>query len=204
MGNDVIHQVDLARLVLNDPRFPNSVYCTGGRYLYSDRRDIPDYQVATFDYEKFVLTVQAGEFTPYMSKTSLEIRHGKGFPEWKQNATKIAIFGTDGLMYVGRMGGGWQVYGKDGKIVAQEEGLFPLRSHLGNYIDCIRSRNQPNGNIVEGHKSTTLIHLANLSYRTGKKQLNFSGEYEIVSNNKMARDLSHGLYRKGFEIPEEV
>jgi predicted dehydrogenase len=203
-GNGVIHQVDLARLVLDNPGFPKSVYCAGGRYVYDDQREIPDYQMATFDYGDFVFTIQAGEFTPYMAKTSPEIRFGDEFPEWKQNSTKIIIYGTERMMYVGRMGGGWQVYDKDGKIVAQETGIFPLKVHMGNYIDCIRDRKQPNGNIVEGHKSSTLIHLANLSHRAGNKQLNFSPEHEVILNDQNARKLALGTYRKGFEIPEEV
>ncbi|MEN8230130.1 MAG: Gfo/Idh/MocA family oxidoreductase [Bacteroidota bacterium] len=204
LGNDAIHQVDLARIVLDNPGFPESVYCTGGRYLFDDQRDMPDYQMTTFDYGQFVLTLQTGEFSPYMLKTTPEIRHGDSFPEWKQNSTKIVIYGTEGVMYVGRMGGGWQVFGKDRQVVAQESGLFPLREHLGNFVDCIRSRNQPNGNIVEGHKSATLIHLANLSYRAGKKQLYFSGDHEAITNDQKARELARGTYRKGFEIPQEV
>ena len=160
--------------------------------------------MTTFDYGNFVLTLQTGEFTPYMAKSSPEIRHGDGFPEWKQNSTKIEIYGTKGKMYVGRMGGGWQVFDKDRQIVAQETGLFPLDKHMGNYVDCIRSRNQPNGNIVEGHKSATLMHLANLSYRAGKNQLYFSSDNETITNDQKARELAVGTYRKGFEIPKEV
>ncbi|MCK5103096.1 MAG: Gfo/Idh/MocA family oxidoreductase, partial [Cyclobacteriaceae bacterium] len=204
LANGSIHQMDLARIVLGDPGFPKSVYSTGGRYLFDDQRDMPDYLMTTFDYGNFVLTLQTGEFTPYMAKSSLEIRHGDGFPEWKQNSTKIVIYGTKRMMYVGRMGGGWQVFDKDGQIVAQESGLFPLKAHMGNFIDCIRSRNQPNGNIVEGHKSAVLMHLANLSYRAGKKQLYFSSESEMITNDQKARELAVGTYRKGFNIPKEV
>ena len=204
LANGSIHQMDLARIVLGDPGFPTSVYCTGGRYLFDDHRDVPDYQMTTFDYGNFVLTLQTGEFTPYMIKTKPEIRYGEGFPEWKQNSTKIVIYGTDRVMYVGRMGGGWQVFDKDRQIVDQQTGLFPLDKHMGNFVDCIRSRNQPNGNIVEGHKSATLMHLANLSYRTGKKQLYFSSENEMITNDQKARELAAGTYRKGFEIPKEV
>ena len=99
---------------------------------------------------------------------------------------------------------GWQVFDKDRKIVTQQTGLFPLRVHMGNYIDCIRDRKQPNGNIIEGHRSASLIHLANLSHRAGNKQLNFSPEYETILNDQKARELAHGSYRKGFELPDEV
>ena len=204
LSNGAIHQMDLARIVLGDPGMPESVYCTGGRYLFDDQRDIPDYQMTAFDYGNFVLTLQTGDCTPYMLKTIPAIRYGDGFPEWKQNSTKIEIYGTRGKMYVGRMGGGWQVYDQDRQIVAQETGLFPLKAHLGNFVDCIRSRNQPNGNIMEGHNSATLMHLANLSYRAGKKQLIFSSEHETIINDHKTREMAAGTYRKGFEMPTEV
>ena len=204
LANGAIHQVDLARFVLSDPDYPKSVYCAGGRYLFDDNRDIPDYQMTTFDYGNFVMTLKTGAFTPYMAKSNLEIRYGNLFPEWKQNGDKIVIYGTKRQMYLGRMGGGWQVFDKDGEIVAQEYGYFPLEAHLANFIDCIRTRKQPNAGIVEGHKSSVLAHLANLSYRAGSRQLDFSSEYETITNNQEAQKIAEGYYRKGFEIPVQV
>ncbi len=57
------------------------------------------------------------------------------------------------MMYVGVMGGGWQVFDKDENLVASDKGIYPLDAHLKNFFDCMRTRKQPNGNIVEGHKS---------------------------------------------------
>ena len=196
----VIHQVELLRLALDNPGFPNSVYCTGGRYLFNDKRDTPDYQIAVYDYGNFVLTLQAGEFTRYLDKTSPEVRFGDKFPDWQQNATKIEIYGTKRMMYLGVMGGGWQVFDRDKKIVASDKGLYPLKAHLKNFFDCMRSRRQPNGNILQGHHSASLIHMANLSYRAGCKQLFFSPEYETILNDKTAQALSQPQHRKGFEI----
>lgn len=204
MSGGLTHQLDMARLVLDNPDFPKSVYCVGGRYFYDDNRDIPDYQMATFDYGNFVLNIEAGNCTPYLAKSSPEIRFGDGFPKWQQNATRIEIMGTKRMMLVGRMGGGWQVFDKDGQIVEQESGLYPLKPHIQNYIDCIRSRNQPNGNIVEGHKSSVLIHLANLSYRAGNKQLLFSPEHENILNDVKAQELAYPSYRNNYEIPKIV
>ena len=150
------------------------------------------------------MTLQGGEFTRYLAKTSEEIRFGKDFPRWQQNATKIEIYGTKRMMYVGVMGGGWQVFDKDEKLVASDKGIYPLNAHLKNFFECMRSRKQPNGNIVEGHKSAALIHLANLSYRSGKKQLLFSPEYETILNDRNAQTLSQPRYRSGFEVKREV
>jgi predicted dehydrogenase len=199
-----IHQLDMVRLVLGNPGFPKSVYCAGGRYLFDDKRDIPDYQMATFDYGNFILTLQTGECTPYMQKEGLDVRLGPIYPKWMQNSTRVDILGTKRMMYLGRMGGGWQVFDKDEKLVAQDKGIFPLKAHILNYIDCIRTRKQPNGNIVEGHNSSVMIHLANLSYRAGNKQLLFSPEYETILNDSSAQSIAQLTYRQGFEINKEV
>lgn len=200
MAGGIIHQTDMARLILDDPGFPKSVFCSGGRYFFDDKRDVPDYQMATFDYGNFTLTLETGECTPYMKKSGPEIRFSDKFPDWRQNSTRIDILGTEGLMFAGRMGGGWQVFDEDGQVVAQEPGYYPLAAHIKNFLDCVRSRNEPNGNLVQGHHSSVLIHLANLSYRMGNKQLNFSPEYEIITNDKEARALSRQKYREGFEV----
>ncbi len=199
-----IHQLDMARLILGNPGFPKSVYCAGGRYFFKDNRDIPDYQMATFDYGNFVLTLQTGECTPYMQKEGLDVRLGPIYPKWMENSTRIDILGTKRMMYVGRMGGGWQVFDKDEKLVAQDKGIFPLKAHILNYIDCIRTRKQPNGYIVEGHNSSVMIHLSNLAYRAGNKQLLFSPEYETIINDPAAQSLAQLTYRKGFEITGTV
>lgn len=199
-----IHQLDMARLILGDPGFPKSAYCTGGRYFFDDNREMPDYQMTTFDYGNFALTLETGACTPYMQKTQPEIRFGDTFPQWLQNATRVDILGTEKIMYVGRMGGGWQVFDRDEQLVAQNSGYFPLESHILNFIDCIRTRKHPKGDIVEGHNSSVLIHLANISYRSGNKQLLFSPEYEVILNDEKAAALAKGTYRTGYEVNENV
>lgn len=199
-----IHQLDMTRLILGNPGFPKSAYCAGGRYFFKDKRDVPDYQMTTFDYGNFVLTLETGESTPYMQKEGPEVRFGNVYPKWMQNSTRVDILGTKRMMYAGRMGGGWQVFDKDEKLVTQDKGIFPLKAHILNYIDCIRTRKQPNGNIVEGHKSAVMIHLANLAYRAGNKQLLFSPEYETITNDSKAAELADLTYRKGYEMNKDV
>jgi predicted dehydrogenase len=196
-----IHQLDLARMVLGDPGFPKSACCMGGRYFFNDKREVPDYQMTSFDYGNHVLTLETGECTPYMQKEGPEVRYGTQYPKWMQNATRIDILGTRYMMYLGRMGGGWQVFDKDERLVAQDKGIFPLKAHILNFVDCIRTRKQPNAGILEGHRSAVMIHLANLSYRAGNKQLQFSGDYEAIVNDSRTEPLGRITYRKGFELP---
>ena len=75
--------------------------------------------------------------------------------------------------------------------------------HYGNFIAAIRA-NDPKiltCDILEGHLSSTLPHLANISYRVGDTIL-FDGKTEQVKDNKKANEYLTREYRKGFEIPK--
>ncbi len=199
---DCCHVIDLARMVIGDPGHPDSVYCAGGRVLYDDNRDIPDNQTITYDFGGIPMTVEASIYGEYLSKAPPEIRYGDLFPNWPFNSDRMEIYGTEGMMYLGRHGAGWQVLGKNSEVIAQEYGYFPDEVHQRDFINCIRTRKKPNSDIFQGHMSATLVHLANLSYRVGKKQLFFDGINEKVINSKEANQLSEGYYRTGYEIPE--
>lgn len=204
LAGDASHVMDLARLALGDPDHPESVYCTGGRILFDDQRDVPDMQVITYNYGNFVMTCESGVFGKTLSKSDSAIRYGDAFPKWDMNSTRIEIYGTRGLMYLGRHGGGWQVVGENGSIVAQEYGMFPDTMHQINFIESLRSREQPKGNIEQGHRSAALVHLANLSYRTGCTLLQFDAQSEMITNSDEAIRLNAGNYREGFSIPEKI
>ncbi len=143
-------------------------------------------------------------FTPYNKKSQPDIRFGDKFPYWPQNATRIEIYGTKRMMYVGRMGGGWQVFEGDGKVVDYEYGYFPDEPHNQNFIDCIRSRKLPNGDIEQGHRSASMAHMGNTSYRVGSKRLVFNAETETFVDNDEANKLLKPTYRKPYYIPDQV
>jgi predicted dehydrogenase len=202
---DCCHVIDLARMVLGDPDNPKSAFCAGGRVLYDDKRDIPDNQTITYDFGDFPMTVEASICGEYLQKASPEIRYSRNlFPNWPFLSDRMEIYGTEGMMYLGRHGAGWQVLGTDSKVIAQEYGYFPDEEHQRDFINCVLTRKVPNSNIEQGHKSATLVHLANLSYRVGKKQLYYDAVNEKVTNSDEANIISQGTYRKGYEIPEAV
>ena len=201
---DCCHVIDLARMVVGDPDEPKSTFCAGGRVLFDDKRDIPDNQSITYDFGNFPMTVEASTYGEYMSKATPEIRYGNLFPNWPFNSDRMEIYGTEGMMYLGRHGAGWQVLGSDAKVLAQDYGYFPDEVHQQNFIDCIRTRKTPNSNLEQANKSANLVHLANLSYRVGKKQLYYDKTSERVTNSEEANEISKGFHRKGYEIPEII
>jgi len=201
---DCCHVIDLARMVTGDPGNPASAFCAGGRVLYDDKREIPDNQTITYDLGEFPMTVEASIYGEYLQKATPEVRYGNLFPDWPFLSDRMEIYGTEGMMYLGRHGAGWQVLGADSKVIAQEYGYFPDEEHQKDFITCIRTRKVPNANIEQSHKSAILVHLANLSYRCGKKQLYFDSASESVTNSTEANKISEGSYRQGFEIPQII
>jgi len=203
--NDASHQLDIARMVMGDPGHPKSIYGWGGNHIWNSERETPELQSITFDYEKFTMTCESGNATNYMSKTPTEIRMDPTrFPEWKTNADRIEIYGTLGVMFLGRTGGGWQVFGPGEQMVAQGGGVHPDKEHQINFIECIRSRKQPNSNVEQAHLSASLVHFANIAYRTGNKQLLFDGDSEMFVDNDAANKLLSVNYRENYEIPDKV
>jgi len=188
---------------------PKQVYCTGGRFNTTGAADTPDTQLATFTYENdLVVTLELTQYTPYMLKIDPEVRNKDMFPYWPQVATRIDIFGDQGVMRVGRMGGGWQVFvrTKDRKPVVKDQmfGRFPDTPHQDNFVQCIRSRETPNADIGIGHHSHITLHYANMSYRSGGKTLNVDPKTEHVDDADAMKFFKRPEMRSPWVIDEQV
>jgi len=205
-ASDSVHTLDAARMVLGDPPHPKSVQCVGGRWKFEEDDGVmPDVQIVAFEFDKMAMSFENTGFTEkYMFKTPMSIRQSDAFPFWPQNTSRIEIYGTKRMMYLGRVGGGWQVFEADNKLVAQQYGRFPDEPHAANFIDSLRTRKTPNADIQQGHMSASLEHLANLSYRSGNQKLLFDGKTETFVDNEGANEYLKPSYRKHYRIPETV
>jgi predicted dehydrogenase len=203
--NDASHQLDLMRFLMGDPGHPKSVFGWGGNRIFHSERDTPESQSITYDYEKFTVTLDSANGTNYMSKTPQDIRMDpKRFPEWRTNADRMEIYGTNGLMFMGRTGGGWQVFGPGEQKIAEGGGIHPDSEHQKNFIECIRNRKQPNATMSQAHLSASLVHMANIACRTGNTQLYFDPEQERFIGNDEANKLIRAEQRSTYSIPEKI
>lgn len=209
MADDGIHQLDLALQAMGDPGMPSAVYCSGSRFEYKDDQEVPDLQVATYDYPTFRMTFENGGYTPYMDKIAIDVRENDLFPFWPQCATRIEIYGTEGLMYLGRHGGGWQVFGKSkvqsrpGELIAQEYGRQGNRWHQDNFLACIKDRKNPNADIEIGHRAAVTVHMANIAHRAGNRLLKYDASterFDLPEANKLLRRND----RKAYAVPDIV
>jgi predicted dehydrogenase len=201
---DAVHQLDLARYLMNDIPYPKTVSHTGGVFALKDRRQTPDTQLATFEYDSLTLMLEAALWTPYIKKIPGNIRDSDQFPNWPFCSTRVEILGTEGFMYYGRHGGGWQAYDANGELVHSEYGRQADKKHQDNFIDCIRTRKKPSADVEIGHQSVLLCHMANISYRVGNLKLEFDPQTETFTNCDEANKYIKREYREPWIVPENV
>ncbi|MBI1748514.1 MAG: Gfo/Idh/MocA family oxidoreductase [Acidobacteria bacterium] len=123
---------------------------------------------------------------------------GVGGPAWVGNIW----YGSKGYLVM-------DGYSKYYSFLGQAQAPGPERSetgdHYANFVRAVRERNPKllNGPIEEGHYSTALVHLANISYRLGRS-LRFDPKIEGFINDNEADKMLRREYRKPFVVPEKV
>ena len=198
--NDGIHQLDLARWVI-DRAYPKSVYSTGGIHFFKDDQETPDTQVVTWDYDGLTMAFEQTLWTPYQQKTPFNLRDRDELPRWPFSGTRIEIFGSKRWMMLGRHGDGWEVFDGDFRSVAHQFGRQADDRHITNFLDCIRSRKRPNADIEKVHLSTLLCHYGNIAYRVGRK-LVIDPATEGFVGDPQANALVKRTYREPYTVPE--
>lgn len=188
LGNNGIHGLDVIRNVCGLDA-PVKVSCGGGKYYYDDEQQTPDTQIATFDFP----TGPGGAAgCTVLWEHRVWEKKGQG-PEGQSYG--IVIHGDKGTMLFD--GDAWKVRGGDDASEKPKGDM--VGEHIKNFVASIRGEAKPNAEIEVGHKSTTLCHLGNIAYRTGKT-LKFDPKTE-TTDDAAANKLLAREYRKGFELP---
>ncbi len=173
-----IHHIDTAHWVLGVTA-PRMVVSTGGKYALKDNRTTPDTQDALLDYGDFI--VQASVY------------HANARPiegSWYG----IAFYGTNGTMRLLREG--FEVYPEGNRTRPIGRGGSPQEEpHVRNFLDCVKSRKQPNAPVEWGHLSTNAMHLANIALRTGRA-VHWDAKGEKVIGDEGANRYLCRTYRK--------
>jgi len=153
IGNQGPHQMDICRWALNKNEFPRAVQSVGGRFGYVDDGQTANTQVAWFDYgDQHIIFEVRGLRTP--RKRGIDIG--------------AIIYGENGFMVVTQPSTAI-VYDLDGNQIRR---FNQGETHMANWISAIRSgrREDLNADVLEGHLTAALCHLANISYRMGAQQ----------------------------------
>ncbi len=211
IGNTGVHHFDAARWGLNKRVHPVKVHCTGGYYVWDSDQETPNFQVGTAEYaDGTILDFTANNlYAP-------------------PNPDVNVYFTSEGYLAGGRK---WQAFrgkfdtrqgdvapsGVDERAtnasfpkatyvpVPIDSASEPNISHFENFIRCVRSRKVEDlyCEILEGHLSTALCHLANISYRLGRK-LVFDPATEKFPGDEEANRYLTRTYREPYLLPDKV
>lgn len=152
LGNQGIHQMDIARWGLGVSDIGSAVLSYGGRLGYEDAGETANTQVSIHSYgdKTLVFEVRGLKTSPFMGAGVGNIFHGsEGY---------VVLSGYDR----------GAAFDPTGKMVQEFKGDG---DHFGNFVDAVRSRDYHalHADILEGHLSSALCHLGNISYRLGEQ-----------------------------------
>jgi predicted dehydrogenase len=192
IGNQGIHEMDVARWGLGRG-LPKAGVSTGGKYVYDDDQETPNTQIATFDYGDAELVFEVRGLT-----TGGEASIEAGGPNFIGNI----FLGSTGYLSLDHKG--FQLYhgdkrelGETGKLA---DGKAETKDHMQNFLDAVKSRRKEDlhGEVAEGVMSAELVHIANTSYRLGRK-LTFDPTTEKYVNDSEANAmLTRPVYREPY------
>ena len=160
LGNSGVHPIDACRMMAGLAGLPRRALCVGGRFGVNDAGQTPNTQLTLLDYPGLPLLVE---------NRNLPARSGQKALDQFRGIREGFALDCEGGSFVGLKGGGW-LYDSDGKRLKQFPGDGGA-SHMANFLQAIRSRRPAdlNGPAQQGHFSSALCHVGNLSWRLGRE-----------------------------------
>lgn len=188
-----VHMLDmvLAGMRVSDPV---SVAAIGGKLAFPDNAaETPDTLTTVYDFGEFSLI-----WEQFMAMGTSPYFEDQGLPG-------VAFIGENGILAINRKT--WKVIPQitDGKYLTE---AIPERTsngsgldeHTKNFLDCIKTRRQPNCTIEMGRNAALIAHLGNIAYRTGKKiEWNSSSQ---KSSDAQANGFLKPNYRAPWQLPD--
>jgi predicted dehydrogenase len=160
LGNQGVHEMDKARWGIGKNELPETAVSVGGRLGYKDDGETPNTQVGILDYGdvKIVFEVRGLDTDAYRANPD------------KMGAAKIGnIFECSEGMLVAPTYSSAIAYDPAGQVI-KKFGGGDDSAHMRNFLDAIKT-NRPesvNATALDGHLSSSLCHLLNISFRVGK------------------------------------
>jgi predicted dehydrogenase len=205
IGNQGAHQIHTARTALG-VKYPTKVSAMGGHYMFEDDQETPNTLTATFEFEdggkKKLLVFEVRHWITNNEagigeRSDAQAGAAAGQPQTVGNIW----YGSKGYMATGREG--WQTF------MGQEQAPGPTTeagAGVGgfvNFIDVVRSRKREDqlAEIEEAAISTMLIHLANISYKTGRTLYFDPVTYSCKGDTEATALFTRAQYRSPFVVP---
>jgi len=189
IGNDGVHDVDMARFGLGDPGHPVRITAHGSKIDLMGEREYPDNMMVTYQFaDDRVLIYEDRGWTPYGL-------HGYD--------SGNAFYGTEGYMIFTRRGFFEVRLGRKEEPGPTMRGGAGMPDHVTNFLECVRTRSEPNASAEIAHLTCSLVHLGEIGYRVGRV-LHFDPATERFKNDDEANGMLTKEYRKPWVLPATV
>lgn len=179
LGNQGVHQMDIARWVLGYHQLSPRVLSIGGRLGYDDDGETPNTQLVFHDYAPAPLLFEVRGLPAAPDAKDMDKHRG---------ASIGVLVDCEGGSVVIPSYSKAIIYDKEGKEIRKFEGGG---NHYENFVQAVRSRNAASlhSDALEGHVSASLCHTANISCRLGKPQQPDALRATVRDNPDMAEML---------------
>jgi len=202
MGNWGVHYMDVIRWMVGETA-PKAITAHGGKYLLDDDRTIPDTMEVLFEFDTGLIitfsiheasagsSVKGGELELNGSKGNL-ISDERGYSIQPSRAGQFQSWSEMISAKEEKLEGN-EKFGKPGE---NQDSTFRL---IRNFLDCVKSREEPWCPLEEGHRSTSFSHLANIALEVGGR-IEWDALNERITNNEKANDLLQYEYREPWKL----
>jgi predicted dehydrogenase len=154
------HWIDAVHMFLEQDD-PVAAVAAGGVYHYKDGRTAPDTINVLLEYRQ--------EWTATFEATLAPGKKGAA----------VELIGTGGRLWIDRRKFEYYPPERDAEpTVVEAEGNMTV-DHVNNFLDCMRTRKRPNGDVWIGHRSAQASHLGNIAYLE-KRRLKFDPDREEI------------------------
>ena len=191
------HMIDVAMWAMGEE--PTGAMAIGGKYGFPDDiRETPDTQQSIIEFPSFTLL--------------WEHMIGCGVGPW-QREHGCEFHGENGILIVDR--GGWEVVSETDRFKQPERILRMMPTprqpgsadfhfeHVRNFVECVKSRNQPAADVELGHKSVLACHLGNIAVRL-QRFVRWDARNERITGDPEAQALVGRTYRSPWTLPGKM
>jgi predicted dehydrogenase len=183
-----VHLINVALWAMG-PEWPKSVISSGGKYALQDNTETPDTQIAVYDFPSYTLIWEHA------------VQCGLG-PDRREHA--VVFTGSDATLIVDMSG--WELIAEPKKrnSVVEMKRRYVVdekvrAAHAGNFLDCVKSRQQPVENLEVGYHVTAVAQLGNVALRS-KSRIEWDAANEKVIGNDVANGLLFRSYRAPWKL----
>lgn len=186
MTDWAVHLINIALWAMG-PEPPTRVTSYGGKRVVDDNSETPDTQIAVFEFPSYVFVWEH------------QMQGGVGI---NGHPHGVCFSGSKGTVIVGEYG--WELLPEPklgGGLQAETHGNSDdaRPAHVRNFLDCVKSREQPIENLELAHFVSTVAHLGNLALRTNS-EIKWDAANERVIGNDAANALINQEYRAPWKL----